>query len=275
VIFFIHEYSLYHYIFHFPKPYIAFIQGITFGGGSGLSILGKYRIAAETLRFSMPETGIGFFTDAGASHFLTRCRGKIGWYLGLTGTIINAYDALYAGLVDIVMDVQQFPNLLKALVDILGSEDLNNSIQQIMRSFAIFSEPSTLQQQQSIIDACFSKSSIEKILDALMEQLDEWPQQVYQRLLQRSPLSLKIVLEELNRGAHMDFIDCIRMEYRIANRFLTTPDFYEGIRAAIIDKDRSPHWTVDTLDKVTAEDVARYFEPLGEKEELEIYNERK
>lgn len=266
--FFKQEYSLNHAIYHFPKPYIALLNGLVMGGGLGVSVNGKYRIATEKLKLAMPETGIGFFTDVGASYFLTRCPGKIGWYLGLTGHVMGAADAQQLGLVDLVLNSSDIPDLITALTQAVWSDDLHNTVTQILRSFKNLSLMPTLVTHQPIIDRCFSKISIEEILAALNQENDIWSEQIYQLLQTRSPLSLKIVLEQLNRGSQLNFDDCLRMEYRLANRFLRGTEFYEGIRAAVIDKDRSPHWYPAHLSEITTDDVARYFAPLEKKDEL-------
>lgn len=266
--FFQDEYRLNRAIFHFPKPYVALMDGITMGGGAGIAINGNYRIATEKLKFAMPETGIGFFTDVGSSYFLNRCPGKIGWYLGLTGSVITAADAHYAGLVDLVIDSKHTPELLTALAQTTWPEDWQATLSAVLMAFATSPAASTLASMQTSIDRCFS-ASIEQILACLDQQSsDTWSQQTSQRLRSRSPFSLKLVLEQLNRGKELSFDECMRMEYRIANRFVNNPDFREGIRAAVIDKDHAPHWHTAQLAEVNAEAVANYFLPLPEQEEL-------
>ena len=256
------EYALNAEIYHFSKPYISFMQGFTMGGGAGLSIPGKYRIASETLKFAMPETKIGFFTDVGASYFLTRCKGKLGWYLGLTGKTIHVQDAYYAGLVDVIIQQQQFSELLDALVHAKWTQDADRTIQKIIPAFAQPIGESYLQQYQEKIDYCFSQPAIESIIDALSAQPDQWLKEIGESLLRTSsPMSLKVVLEQLNRGVQMSFNDCMRMEHCIADHFFKSPDLYEGIRAAVIDKDHLPNWTLKTLSEITEKQVLDYFEP--------------
>jgi len=257
--FFAHEYRLNQDIYHFPKPYIAFMHGLTMGGGVGLSVNGKYRIATEKLKLAMPETGIGFFTDVGGSYFLSRCPGRMGYYLGLTGTVINAADAQQIGLIDKVLNSADMPVLLDALIQADWSKNADHIITQIVGTFTPPVVATDLVTHNAIIDRCFSRPSVEAIIAALEEETDTWSQQIAQLLRTRSPTSLKVVLAQLNRGALLDFDACMQMEYHIANHFLTTSDFYEGIRAAVIDKDHSPHWQPASLEEVKGSNIENYF----------------
>ncbi|HVV69140.1 MAG TPA: enoyl-CoA hydratase/isomerase family protein [Patescibacteria group bacterium] len=261
--FFWHEYRLNHCIYHLQKPYIALLDGLTMGGGAGLSINGRFRIATEKLTFAMPETGIGFFPDVGGSYFLPRCRDYIGWYLALTGTVITAVDALFAGIVDIRIESKHLSELLQELLAVPWDDaDLNATVQQVIKLFALPFSPSELSEYAPIIKQCFSQSSIEAILVALKQYHEPWAHETMQILATRSPLSLKVVMEQLRRGAQLDFDECMRMEYRITQHFLQTADFFEGVRAAVIDKDRKPHWQPGDLAAVTAEQVAGFFTTL-------------
>lgn len=267
--FFNHEYSINHRIFHYPKPYIALLNGITMGGGAGLSIPGKYRIATERLKFAMPETGIGFFTDVGGSYYLSRCHGKTGVYLGLTGAVINAADAFYAGLVNYQIHSEQLDNLLEQLTALSWTENLDQCVEGLLQNFQTTFAVSELQQQHENIEECFSKSSVEAILSCL-DSKQEWGHAIAQQLALRCPLSLKVVFEQIQRGAKLNFDQCLQMEYRIANHFLYDFNFYEGVRAALIDKDKSPRWSPDSLMKVTEADVMKFFNALPDIEELEF-----
>jgi enoyl-CoA hydratase/carnithine racemase len=220
---------------------------------------GKYRIATEKLKFAMPETGIGFFTDVGGSYFLSRCPEKVGYYLGLTGSIINAADAHHIGLVDKIINSTQMPDLLNALVNAAWLDNSHDTVNQVLNAFISPEITSSLTADYSMIHHCFSQPSVEEIILALKKESNEWSQQTAQLLGTRSPTSLKVVLEQLNRGALLDFDACMQMEYHIACHFLTAADFYEGIRAAVIDKDRTPHWQPATLEEVDASMVGNYF----------------
>jgi len=258
--FFWYEYRLNRHIHHYTKPYIALLDGITMGGGVGLSINGSFRVGTEKLKFSMPETGIGFFPDVGGSYFLPRFSGKMGWYLGLTGAIISAADAQYAGAINYQILSEKIPALLDALTNTLWSADLYASTKEALTAFSIQSELANLAQHREIIDHCFAQTSVEEIINALKQQTNSWCNEVVATLLTRSPTSLKVTLEELNRGAKQNFDECIRMEYRIALHFLQQKDFYEGIRAAVVDKDRNPAWHPKNLADVSPKDVNEYFD---------------
>lgn len=260
--FFQYEYRMNHRIFQFPRPYIALVHGITMGGGAGVSVHGSHRVGAENLRFAMPETGIGFYPDIGASYFLPRCLDRVGFYLALTGNIINAADALYAGIIDAIVPQQKFDALIAMLAETKFPADAHESVSQIINQFTVEVEPSSLLLHRYDIERCFSHQSIEAIIAALQHEKTPWAQTTLTTLLSRSPTSLKVTLRELQSSMLLSFDECMQMEYRITNRFLKNHDFYEGVRAAIIDKDKSPQWQPKTLAEVHATDVDAYFAPL-------------
>ncbi len=212
------EYDLNTYIKHYTKPYIAVINGITMGGGLGISIHGSLRIALNNLILAMPETGIGFFPDIGSTYFLSRCPGQIGIYLGLTGARLNATEALYAGLID----------------QIIGEPPVINH----------------LEVNYSTINQAFQYNTIEEILGALLKINNTWSTQIHDLILTKSPTSLKITLRALRKATTLDFNSCMIMEYKIANYCLENSEFFEGIRAAVIDKDKQPRWNPATLAEV-------------------------
>lgn len=257
--FFWEEYRMNHAIFHFPKPYIALIHGITMGGGLGVSIHGSHRIADEDLVLAMPETGIGLYPDVGGTFFLPRLLNKTGFYLGLTGNKINAVDAQYVGLIDSVVPKPKFPEIISAIADVEFSEDAESSVTKIINSFSLANNTSELQRHHNEIDDCFSQATIEDILVALQKTKNSWCEEVVATLQTRSPTSLKVTLAALQRGSNMEFDDCMRMEYRLTQHFMQQPDFYEGIRAAIVDKDRNPRWQPANLSDVTNAIVEKYF----------------
>jgi enoyl-CoA hydratase len=265
--FFWHEYRLNRRIFHFPKPYIALMHGITMGGGAGVSVHGSHRVGSETLSFAMPEAELGFFPDAGGSYFLPRCTGKTGAYIALTGTRLHIADALYAGLVDHFVPKDKFDSLIAALAEAKFCEDANVQVSDIIGLFSMEVDnmdmyKSHLLEHRTEINHCFSANTVEESMDALVELKSDWSEMVIARLLKKSPTSLKVALKQLLLGSQMDFDDCMRMEYRIAQHFLVYPDFYEGIRAAIIDKDHSPIWYRDSLEALNEDVINQFFEPL-------------
>ena len=267
--FFWHEYRMNRAIFHFPKPFIALMHGITMGGGVGISVHGSHRVGSENLIFAMPETGIGFFPDIGGSYFLPRCTGKTGFYLGLTGARLHIADAIYAGVVDHLVPKEEFDALITALVDARFHDNVNMQVSDIINSFSMdvdsmdIYKPHLL-EHRSEINSIFALNTVEEILESLSNAKSDWCQVILTNLLEKSPTSLKVTLKALQLGAHMDFDECLQMELRIALRFLTHPDFYEGIRSAIIDKDRTPVWRPNNLDSLKPESVQEFFEPLEE-----------
>ncbi len=257
--FFKTEYRMNATIFHCKKAYISLLDGITMGGGAGISVHGSHRVATERLMFAMPETGIGFFPDIGAGYFLSRCKNKMGYYLGLTGDRIGASDARSLGLVNHVVSSQN----LNELVDTLAKEAFTardrQHVSSVINSFAVKTDPPRLSNYAQSIDDCFSAGSVEEIVVRLEEQNNEWSLSTIKTLLSKSPTSLKVTFKQLHQAEAMDFDDIMRMEYNIALQFLRSPDFFEGVRAAVIDKDQNPHWKPNKLDEVTPEMVNAYF----------------
>lgn len=275
--FFYHEYRMNHRIFHFPKPFIALMHGITMGGGVGISVHGSHRVGAEDLLFAMPETGIGFFPDVGGSYFLPRCTSNTGVYMALTGAKLHIADALYAGVVDHLVPKESFESLISALLETRLTDSSAVHVSDIINSFSMEVDSMDiykphLVEHRAEINQCFSGSSIEQIMESLSKTDSEWCQIVLKKILEKSPTSLKVTLKELQLGSQMNFNDCLQMEYRIAMHFLVQTDFYEGIRSAIIDKDRNPAWKPDNLEDLPAEYIDEFFESLAN--ELSFENEK-
>jgi enoyl-CoA hydratase len=266
--FFWHEYRMNRSIFHFTKPYIALMHGITMGGGVGLSVHGTHRVAAEDLVFAMPETGIGFFPDVGSSYFLPRCTGKVGTYMALTGARLHIADTIYAGVVDHLVPKKDFSVLISALVETKFTNDnVHMQVSDIINEFSMDVESMDiykphLLEHRTEINNCFAHASIEEIFTALQELDSEWCQKIVTKLLEKSPTSLKVTLKQLLCGVQMDFDECMQMEYRLVAHFLRSHDFYQGIRSVIIDKNHRPVWRPRDLEKVTEEMVNNFFAPL-------------
>lgn len=260
--FFRAEYRLNHLIHHYPKPYIALLNGITMGGGVGISIYGSHRVATEHFSFAMPEVGIGFFPDIGASYFLSRCPQHVGYYLALTGNQINCEDARWATLIDHTLSSHTLPQLIHELAETpLNSSTATTTITRILQSYHQPVAAGKLTQHAKEIAATFLPDSVEQIVQRLAHQDSPWSKATLQTLLTRSPLSLKVALKSLQAGTTLSLDDCLRMEYQLACNFLLdNADFYEGIRAAVIDKDRQPRWQSASLADVDASTVNRYFQ---------------
>lgn len=254
--FFKDEYRLNYLISNYPKPYIAFMDGITMGGGMGLSIHGNVRIGTERLMMAMPETGIGFFPDIGGTYFLSRCPDEIGIYLGLTGARMNAVDALYVHLLDFVVPSYHLSDLLSALQNDALTQD---SIMDLVKTFSISPELSPLFSLQDFIAEAFSQESVEAIIDKLKSHEHSWHQTTLKDLAKKSPTSLKVSLAALRKGITQNLETCLNMEYNLCHAFLQSHDFYEGVRALLVDKDKNPQWQPATLEEVTEEQVQQYF----------------
>lgn len=257
------EYTLNHRIKHYPKPYVALIDGIVMGGGVGLSVHGTHRVAGDKYSFAYPEVGIGFFPDVGATHVLPRLPGKIGMWIALTGWRVNAEDGAYCGLATHRVASSQFPELERAL-------ETDESVGEILKTFAISHHKGKLEDEHPMIDRIFALPSVEEILAALDGEMNEFASQLARAIRQKSPTSLKIAFEQVQRGGTLDFAEAMQTEFRIVNRVAREPEFYEGIRAVVIDKDNAPKWNPPALEAVGEAKVAGYFAPLPASEELKL-----
>lgn len=250
------EYRLNAAIKHFRKPYVALLRGIVMGGGVGVSVHGSHRVADETVTFAMPETGIGLFPDVGGSYFLPRCPGELGMYLALTGERLRMADTVYARIATHFVPGARTEEFVVALEQ--GTEpDL------VLESFREHPGAAPLEEKREAIDRSFSESSVEGILSALDADGSGWAEQTAATIRKKSPTSLKVTYRQLREGMRLSFDDCMRMEYRMVNRIVAGHDFYEGVRAAIVDKDNAPHWQPERIEDVNDAGVRRYFEPLG------------
>ena len=263
--FFRAEYRLNRQIQTYPKPYVALIDGITMGGGVGLSIHGTVRLASERTLFAMPETAIGLFPDVGGSHFLPRLPGGIGLYLALTGARLKATDCLYAGIATHYAPAADLPRVFDALVGCdwsQGAIGLRTALRGVTEHPA---EAGTLAGLRPAIDRCFKdKDSVEAVLAALKAEGTPWAEETLALLDKRSPTSPRVTLEQLRRGAALAFDDCMVMEYRLSQAAMRAgADFYEGIRAVLVDKDHAPKWNPARLEDVTPTLVDAWFRPLG------------
>ncbi len=250
-------------LFHFPKPFVALIDGIVMGGGVGLSVHGSHRVVSENLVLAMPETGIGLFADVGTSHVLPRAPGERGMYLALSGARIGAADAIHAGLADTYVPSARFAALEAKLAAADLSGDAHAAVSRALETFAENPGRSALEQHRAAIERCFAAHSVEEMIEALAAESSDWAAATAALLAQKSPTSLKLTCRLMREGAGLDFDDCMRLEYRLVRRCLAREDYYEGVRAAVIDKDGAPEWRPATLAEVRERDVAAHFEPLG------------
>lgn len=258
--FFREEYRLNRQIFKFPKPYIAVIDGIVMGGGVGLSVHGRYRVATERTRFAMPETGIGLFPDVGGSYFLPRLPGELGLYLGLTGRRLDAADCLYSGIATHYLEAAALPALETALSGALRADSADAVVAEILDRATADPGPSALAADRDAIDRCFAQDSVEAIIAALETEGTDWAARTLQRLHACSPTSLKLTFRQIRNGANLDFDAAMVMEFRLSQACLAGHDFLEGVRAVVIDKDMAPEWVPAHLTDVSEAVVAACFE---------------
>lgn len=263
--FFTTEYTVNHLIHHYPKPYIALLDGVVMGGGMGIvqsSSPLRLRVATERTRMAMPEVNIGLFPDVGGSYFLSRMPGETGTWLALTGETINAADAIYANLADVLVPALSLPTLRTELSTL--NVDPLQQIRQLVDSCnaEIPLLPSQFMKHRERIDYHFSQDSVPAILNSLDNDTHPFARQTAANIRRRSPLMLCVTLAQLRQGRTMTIAECLRMERTMMHHCFQHPDALEGIRAAIIDKDNQPQWRPTSLEDVTDEMVARFFEPV-------------
>jgi len=256
------EYPLNVAIKNYRKPYVALIDGMVMGGGVGVSVHGSHRVAGDRFQFAMPEVGIGFFPDVGATWFLPRLPGALGSYCALTGERFGAADALAAGIATHRVPSARFPALIDGLVGTV-------SVDAVLAAFAEPAGEGPIMARRATIDRSFVGASVEDILAALEREAisgsadSEWAAKTVATMRTKSPLSLKVALAQVRRGKNWGFETCMRAEFRIVSRVIKAHDFYEGVRAVIVDKDNAPRWQPATLAAVSEADVERHFAPLG------------
>jgi len=259
------EYILNATIKHYPKPYMALMHGIVMGGGVGVSVHGFYRVVNKTTTFAMPETGIGLFPDVGGSYFLPRCPGEIGMYLALTGARLKVDDLLYAGIATDVEVDYGFDAIIEELAD--GSISSGNLMSVVTSDYTHERDHNPpLSKNREHIDGAFSAGSVEEILDRLDADGSEWAAETAKTIRSKSPTATKLAFRQIREGKTLDFDDCMRMEFRMVSRVVAGKDFYEGVRATIIDKDQAPKWQPARLEDVSDKDIDAYFAPLGDRE---------
>ncbi|NXC26080.1 HIBCH protein, partial [Campylorhamphus procurvoides] len=264
--FFRGEYSLNNAIGTCKKPYVALIDGITMGGGVGVSVHGHFRVATEKTLFAMPETAIGLFPDVGGGYFLPRLSGKIGYYLALTGCRLKGRDVLKAGIATHFVESGKLPALEKDLIALKSPSKEN--IADLLNSYQ---KQSTVDQEKKFvldehiekINSLFSANSMEEIVKKLKQDGSPFAIKQLETINKMSPTSLKLTLRQLREGASMSLQEVLKMEYRLSQACMKGHDFYEGVRAVLIDKDQSPRWKPSALEEVSDEFVDNCFQPLG------------
>ena len=254
--FFQNEYQLNHYIYTYPKPYIALLDGITMGGGVGIALHGSHPIASENFVFAMPETNIGFFPDIGASYLLTRCIGEVGTYLGLSGNRLNVSEAKSCGLIKYVINKNDFDLLIQQLLLTDLSVGAYQKVDACIEKLSTVNYITTMNYDLNVINHCFKYNDMQQIYSGLENIVSGWSNDIKLKLLKKSPLSLMITLQKLRKSKDIDLKSCLMMDYILVQHFMRGTDFYEGVRALLIDKDNLPQWQKLTDDDLV---VLDYF----------------
>jgi enoyl-CoA hydratase len=257
------EYRLNALIKSYPKPYVALIDGIVMGGGVGVSIHGSHRVGGDRFVFAMPEVGIGFFPDVGATFVLQRMPGEIGTFCALTGDRLGIADAVMTGIATHHVPSRHFGDVREALC---GSD----AVDAVLAGFAAAPGQAPILARRAAIDRLFAGDRVEAILARLDHEArkvspdGEWAKTMAAVINAKSPTSLKIALAQMRRGKTWSFAQCMQAEFRIVSRIVYSHDFYEGVRAVIIDKDNRPRWRPAALAEVDDAEIERYFAPVEE-----------
>ncbi|MFC0282969.1 enoyl-CoA hydratase/isomerase family protein [Camelimonas abortus] len=256
------EYQLNVRIREYAKPYVSLVEGIVMGGGVGVSVHGSHMVAFDRFTFAMPEVGIGFFPDVGATYVLPKLPGELGAFLAVTGERIGQAEAHALGLVTHAAPSSEFGAIRERLV-------AGEPVDDVLAPYAARPTASTLLDHRALVDHAFSAPDVPGVLarlDAAAAAGDAFAAKTAATMRTKSPTSMAIALEQVRRGRGVDMREAMRIEYRIVNRIALGHDFYEGVRAVIVDKDHSPKWSPASLDATPPAEVAKYFEPLGANE---------
>lgn len=257
------EYILNARIKKFPKPYVAFMDGIVMGGGVGLSAHSSHRVVTERTKLAMPEVGLGFFPDVGGTWLLSRSPGEIGTYFGLTGQTMNGPDAIYARFADAVVPSGKLTDLREVLTKVRAGAT-STEIKTLIDGFATGETAGPVAAMQAKIDGWFAHDRMEGIVAALQRDGSELAQATLKMLNEKSPRGMVVTLKLLRLArASSSLEECLVREYRAALEVFASDDFREGVRAAVIDKDRSPKWSPPRIEDVTPDMQARYFAEIG------------
>ncbi|XP_014225713.1 3-hydroxyisobutyryl-CoA hydrolase, mitochondrial-like [Trichogramma pretiosum] len=260
------QYRLNYLIGTYQVPYMSIMDGITMGGGVGLSVHGKYRVATDRTIFAMPENLIGLFPDVGSSYFLPRLSGKLGLFLGLTGYRLKGADVLHAGIATHYIPSEIIDQVTHDII-------LNNKrVEDILKPYSTAdNQEYSLSPHLKTINDCFSPSTVEGIIERLADEKSEWAENVIETLSKLSPTSLKVTKKAFDEGIKKNFAECLSTEYRLVWACLNrNSDFYEGVRARLIDKDQKPKWNPKVLRKVTNEQIEKRFQFLSPRDELAL-----
>ncbi len=260
--FFFAEYRLNHLLFTYPKPVVAFMDGVTMGGGVGISQPAKFRVATESTLFAMPEGAIGLFPDVGAGWYLPRLKGRTGAFMALTGARLDGAECLWAGLATHYLPSEKLAEAKARIAEAPGE------IAAILAELSAEPPQPRIAGNAERIDRLFASDSLEAIIAALEAEPSQWAAKELKAVVTKCPATAKVALREFAEGARRtDFADEMRAEYRLAARMMLRPDLAEGVRAVLIDKDNAPRWGPATPEGVTPEMLDEIFAPLAEQDE--------
>ena len=248
------EYVLDDYINRYPKPYVALMSGIVMGGGCGISVHGRHRVVTDTTVLAMPECKIGLFPDIAGSHFLARCPGHFGLYLGLTGAKVGGADAVRLGLADHYVPAARLDELIAGLRTTSSVEEVVSSVQTDL-------PPSQL-PASAAVSAAFGLPSVSQIIQTLKGEPADWAGDALRAMETACPFSLQLTFRAVREAGNKSMRECLITDFRIAQRIMRKDDYFEGVRALIIDKDNAPRWDQARLADVQTEDIDACFAPL-------------
>jgi len=265
--FFREEYRNNSLIYHYPKPYVALIDGIVMGGGVGISVHGDFRVAGDATLFAMPETGIGLFPDVGGGHFMPRLHDGLGLYYALTGARAKAADCMAAGIATHYAPADKYAELEAALMAAPLGAHAHGDIETVLDVYAGDPGHAGVNDLRGDVARLFvGHETLASLMAALKADGSTFADEPLKTLVRMSPTSMALTFQQMKRGHRLDFDDTMKMEFRIVSRVMQGKDFFEGVRAQILDKDREPKWSPASLAALNDDEIAKYFEGLGEAE---------
>lgn len=262
------EFRSFYLIANYKKPYIALIDGVSFGGACGFAMNGKIRVATDRSVVSMPETSVGFFGASGSSYYLSRLRNNVGIFMGLTGVRLRGFDLKKVGLATHFVESKKLKQLEKSLEQVDDSNEVTKTI--AMHSAIPMTIESEFDKILPRIEQCFDGGSVEEIYENLLKDGSKWAKETIAAMNTKSPTSLKICHRQLYLGKMLTLSECLKMEFRIAIQHLIESDMREGCRAVLFEKDEKPRWNPANLSDVTKNHVERFFQPVPDGKELEF-----
>ena len=263
-LFFREEFLLNIAIKNFTKPWISLLNGISMGGGLGLSVHGSHRLVTNKTIAAMPETAIGYFPDVGGGYFLSRMPHSLGPYLALTGNTLGEDDCLFSGIATHKVENNNIEEIEAKVLDLKSYDKLN--VEEILKDYTLEREISSLEKNRDLIEKHFSNSKLIDVFKSLKNDENEWTNKTLQILLKKSPTSMGVALRQLEIVKNLSFEECMVIEFRICQAMMSRNDFYEGVRANLVDKDRNPKWSPTEIIEINDKMIEDHFTPLGNKD---------